>query len=87
MAYPLLESPVGSCYYYNGHIVMAGSSLEQELLKPTDLVTYYETVRIKEGVLLYLEDHLARLIKSVKGIEDFPVDTAFISNQAKSKVK
>ncbi len=81
MAYPLLESPVGSCYYYNGHIVMAGSSLEQELLKPTDLVTYYETVRIKEGVLLYLEDHLARLIKSVKGIEDFPVDTAFIEKE------
>lgn len=81
MAYPLLESPVGSCYYYNGQIVMAGSSLEQELLKPTDLVTYYETVRIKEGVLLYLEDHLARLIKSVKGIEDFPVDTVFIEKE------
>ncbi|MCQ2503858.1 MAG: aminotransferase class IV [Saccharofermentans sp.] len=81
MAYPLLESPVGSCYYYNGQIVMAGSSMEQELLKPTDLVTYYETVRIKEGVLLYLEDHLARLIKSVKGIEDFPVDTAFIEKE------
>lgn len=81
MAYPLLESPVGSSYYYNGQIVMAGSSMEQELLKPTDLVTYYETVRIKEGVLLYLEDHLARLIKSVKGIEDFPVDTAFIENE------
>lgn len=81
MAYPLLESPVGSSYYYNGQIVMAGSSMEQELLKPTDLVTYYETVRIKEGVLLYLEDHLARLIKSVKGIEDFPVDTAFIEKE------
>ena len=78
MAYPLLESPVGGVYYYDGKIIEKGSDIESELLKPTDSVTYYETVRIKEGVLLYLEDHLARLAKSVKGIEDFPVDPALI---------
>ena len=78
MAYPLLESPVGGVYYYDGKIIEKGSDIESELLKPTDSVTYYETVRIKDGVLLYLEDHLARLAKSVKGIEDFPVDSALI---------
>lgn len=80
MAYPLLESPVGGRYYYDGGLIDAGSDKERELLKPTDSVTYYETVRIKDGVLLYLEDHLARLSKSVKGIEDFPVDSKAIED-------
>ena len=82
MAYPLLESPVGDVFFFNGDLVRAGSAKEKELRTPTDSVTYYETVRIKDGVLLYLEDHLARLRKSVKGIEDFPVDTDLIEKEA-----
>ena len=82
MAYPLLESPVGEVFFFNGDLVKAGSDKEKELRTPTDSVTYYETVRIKDGVLLYIEDHLARLTKSVKGIEDFPVDTSLIEKEA-----
>ncbi len=82
MAYPLLESPVGRVFFLNGDLIEDGSVKAEELRVPTDLVTYYETVRIKDGVLLYLEDHLARLTKSVKGIEDFPVDTDLIERQA-----
>ena len=82
MAYPLLESPIGGLYYFDGELIASGSDKEKELLKPTDSVTYYETVRIKEGILLYIEDHLERLKKSVKGIEDFPVDTVFIEKEA-----
>ncbi len=82
MAYPLLESPIGESYYFDGELIYAGSDMEKELFKPTDSVTYYETVRIKDGILLYIEDHLARLQKSVKGIEDFPVDVSFIEKES-----
>ena len=74
MAYPMLESPIGGKYLYDGKIITEGSAEAAKLYEPTEEVTYYETVRIKEGVLLYVEAHLDRLEKSVKGIEDFPVD-------------
>ena len=38
-------------------------------------------------MLLFLEDHLARLTKSVEGLENFPVDTKDISNKAYSFLK
>ena len=74
MAYPMLESPIGDKFYYDGNIILKGSSAYEKLLVPTEETTYYETVRIKDDILLYLESHLERLQKSVKGIEDFPVD-------------
>jgi len=74
MAYPMLESPIGDRLYYDGNIIQKGTDTYEDLFIPTEEVTYYETVRIKEGVLLYVEAHLDRLEKSVKGIEDFPVD-------------
>ena len=74
MAYPMLESPLGQFYQYDGKNIAKDSSLAASLLTPIDDPTYYETLRVKRGVPLFMEDHLARLCKSVKGIEDFPVD-------------
>lgn len=71
----MLESALGDTYYFDGELISSDSGKAKELLIPTDEVTYYETVRIKHSVLLYVEDHLARLCRSVHGIEDFPVDT------------
>ena len=87
MAYPLMEHPSGTEFFFDGAFYNVSSDKAEELSKPTDDRTYYETVRIKRGVLLFLEDHLARLTKSVAGLENFPVDTKGISDKAYSYLK
>ena len=87
MAYPLMEHPAGDVFFFDGAFYDVRSGKAEELSRPTDDRTYYETVRIKRGVLLFLEDHLARLTKSVAGLEDFPVDTKDISDKAYSFLK
>ena len=87
MQYPIIEQPLGAKYYLDGKLIDADSVSALELLKPSDVVKYYETIRIKDGVLLFIEDHMSRLSKSVKGIEDFAVDTEYISGEAKKFLK
>lgn len=82
MAYPLLESPIGSFYLYDGKKITSDSEEAKRLLIPTDEVTYYETLRVKHGVPLFFEDHLRRLEKSVAGIEAFEVDVTGIIAQS-----
>ncbi|SCW27984.1 branched-chain amino acid aminotransferase [Ruminococcaceae bacterium YRB3002] len=87
MQFPVIDCPLGDRYYLNGEIIRSDDDRALLLLRPNDAVKYYETVRIREGVLLFIEDHLARLVKSVKGIEDFPVDPDFIASEAKQYLK
>ena len=87
MAYPLMEHPAGDLFFFDGAFYNVCSDKAEELSKPTDDRTYYETVRIKRGVLLFLEDHMARLAKSVAGLENFPIDTKEISDKAYSFLK
>lgn len=87
MAYPLMEHPSGTEFFFDGSFYDVCSDKAKELSKPTDDRTYYETVRIKRGVLLFLEDHMARLTKSVEGLENFPLDTKDISDKAYSYLK
>ena len=87
MAYPLMEHPSGTEFFFDGAFYDVCSDKAADLSKPTDDRTYYETVRIKRGVLLFLEDHMARLTKSVAGLENFPVDTNDISDKAYSFLK
>ena len=84
MAYPLMEHLTGKGYLYCGKYYRVSSELTESLQKPVDTRIYYETVRVREGVLLFAEDHLARLVNSVKGLENFPVDTAKILSEAYS---
>ena len=86
MAYPLMEHLTGETFYYNGSIYKNTDSLAEELSRPSELRTYYETVRIMDGVLLYVEDHLDRLSNSVRSLEDFPVDLDGILESAKGFV-
>jgi len=83
MQYPIIEKPLGDKFYLNGELISSDSVESSQLSLPTDEIKYYETVRIKEGVLLFIEDHMKRLSVSVKGIEDFPVDTDRIAYEAK----
>lgn len=82
MAYPLLENPIGDFYLFDGKFILADSNESKLLKEPSDEVTYYETLRVKEGIPLFFEDHLARLVKSVKGIENFEFDPMFIKSQS-----
>ena len=86
MAYPLMEHLTGNGFLYCGKYYRVSSELTQSLQKPVDIRTYYETIRVKEGVLLFAEDHLARLVNSVKGLENFPVNTSKILSEAYSFV-
>ncbi|MCQ2527583.1 MAG: aminotransferase class IV [Saccharofermentans sp.] len=87
MAYPMLESPLGNKYFYDGKLIDCDSQEARDLAVPTEEVTYYETIRIKDGVMLYSEDHLARLYKSVMGIEAFEVDVNKIGDDCRSFLK
>ena len=87
MAYPLMEHLSGETFFYNGSLHNVSEPLAEELSRPSELRTYYETVRIMDGVLLFVEDHLSRLVKSVAGLEDFPVDTCMILDNAYSFIK
>ena len=84
MAYPLMEHLTGNGFLYCGKYYRVSSELTESLQKPVECRIYYETVRVKEGVLLFVEDHLARLVRSVKGLENFPVDTSKILSEAYS---
>ena len=86
MAYPLMEHLTGNGFLYCGKYYRVSSELTESLQRPVDIKTYYETVRVKDGVILFVEDHLARLVKSVKGLENFPVDTAGILSEAYSLI-
>ena len=86
MAYPLMEHLTGNGFLFCGKYYRVSSELCESLQKPVDIRTYYETIRVKDGVLLFAEDHLARLVKSVKGLEDFPVDTSKILEESYSLV-
>lgn len=78
MAYPLIESPLFNTFWVDGKLLDRNSEEVKVFFEPTEEMTYYETVRIYRGVLLFLEDHLARLSKSVQGVENFPVDLEYI---------
>lgn len=86
MAYPLMEHLTGNGFLYCGKYYRVSSELTLSLQKPVDIKTYYETIRVKDGVLLFVEDHLARLVKSVKGLENFEVDTGKILAESYSLI-
>ena len=84
MAYPLMEHLIGKGFLYCGKYYRVSSELTESLQKPVDIRIYYETIRVKDGVLLFVEDHLQRLVNSVKGLENFPVNTSKILSEAYS---
>ena len=74
MAYPLVEGNIGDFCTLNGEKVAFDSEKGQALFVPTEEITYYESVRFQEGVLLFWEDHMERLHKSVAAKENFPIE-------------
>lgn len=72
MGYPMLESFIGDKLCFDGKILSKEDT--SFLLEETEEITYYETIRIKDNCLLFFEDHLNRLDKSVSKVENFNVD-------------
>ena len=86
MAYPLVEGNIGDFCTLNGEKVAFDSVEGQALFVPTDEITYYESVRFQEGVLLFWEDHMQRLRKSVAAKENFPIDPDTYHFEAESMI-
>lgn len=74
MAYPLVEGNIGTYCTLNGEKVAFDAPEASRLFIPTEEITYYESVRFQQGILLFWEDHMQRLQKSVEAKEDFPID-------------
>lgn len=87
MAYPLVESCILDSVYVNGKIYSIEDSDISWVKEPTDSMTYYETIRILNSRLLFIEDHLTRLKASVKGEEDFEFNADFVKSESVSFVK
>ena len=75
MSFPMLENPSGDFCYYNGKKVLFSTAEGQSLLEPVSDITYYESIRVKDGVLLFYENHMLRLLTSIEALENFPLDT------------
>ncbi len=78
MAYPMIECNLSDILMIDGRLISKNSPDAAEYFEPCYDMIYYETVRIYKGVLLFLEDHLDRLSRSVKSAEAFYVDTKYI---------
>ncbi len=78
MAYPMIENNLSNIIMVDGRLLNSNSDVAREFFEPCYDTVYYETVRIYKGVLLFLEDHLDRLSKSVKASEGFYVDTKYL---------
>src|ERR1035437_647514 len=75
MSFPMLENPSGDFCFYNGKKVLYSSDGGQSLLNPVSDIIYYESIRVKDGVLLFFENHMLRLLTSIGALENFPLDT------------
>ena len=82
MSFPMLENESGDFCYLNGQKVLYSSKEGRELAKPVSDFIYYESIRIEEGILLFFENHMLRLMNSIAAKEDFPVDTDVIFDTA-----
>lgn len=82
MAFPIIENPRGEYCICNGEKVMYSSEKGKLLMDPVDQITYYESIRFREGIMLFFEDHMLRLYRSVQAKESFEFDSEVLYEQA-----
>jgi len=82
MTFPMLEKPLGDYCYFNGVKTYYSSVEGKNLLNPTDEVIYYESIRFQKKVMVFFEDHMVRLHRSVEAKENFQVDSNSIYETA-----
>ena len=82
MSFPMLENPSGDFCYYNGQKILFSSQEGKALSEPVFDVIYYESIRVREGVLIFFENHMLRLLQSIEAKENFPLDTDILFETA-----
>lgn len=82
MSFPMLENPSGDFCYCNGQKVLLSSPEGKVLFEPVSDVIYYESIRVREGVLLFFENHMLRLLQSIEAKENFLLDTDILFDTA-----
>ncbi len=82
MSFPMLENPSGEYCYFNGKKILLSSAEGKSLLEPVDDIIYYESIRFQDGVLLFFENHMLRLLQSIDAKEMFPLDTDVLFDNA-----
>jgi branched-chain amino acid aminotransferase len=78
----MLENPSGDFCYYNGNKTALSSAEGKALLEPVSDVIYYESIKVRDGVLMFFENHMLRLLQSVEAKEKFPIDTDILFDDA-----
>ncbi len=87
MSFPIIEHPKGDYCFCNGEKVMFSSELGRSLLKPEDRTIYYESIRFTGGVMVFFEDHMLRLFRSVQAKEAFDFDSEILYEQAMKLIR
>lgn len=82
MSFPMLENPSGEYCYLNGKKILLSSAEGKSLLEPVDDIIYYESIRFQDGVLLFFENHMLRLLQSIDAKEMFVLDTDVLFDNA-----
>ena len=66
MAYPIIDALAGRMISVNGELVAASAPAAGITYQPTEDKMFYEVIRVVRGIPLFWEDHMDRLIRSVK---------------------
>ena len=66
MAYPIIDALAGRMISVNGELVAASAPAAGITYQPTDDKMFYEVIRVVRGIPLFWEDHMDRLLRSVK---------------------
>ena len=87
MPYTLLENEEGEYCSLNGEKILFSSASGMELQIPTEEIVYYESIRIREGTLIFFEDHMLRLYESIAAKEAFLFDAEKVYTDAQQLIQ
>lgn len=87
MSFPIIEHAKGDFCYCNGEKILLSSDLGRSLQEPVDHTTYYESIRFRSGVMVFFEDHMLRLYRSVQAKEAFDFDSEILYDQAMDLIR
>lgn len=82
MPFPMLENPSGEYCIFNGERIPLDSTIGASLSQPISDIIYYESIRLRDGILVFFENHMLRLLRSIAKKENFPLDTEKLYDQA-----
>lgn len=87
MSFPIIERPKGEYCICNGEKIHYGSETGKLLMSPVEDTIYYESIRFRDHVMVFFEDHMLRLYRSVMAKEAFDFDSELIYEQAEQLIR